>query len=291
LYVSKRGGVYQFRKAIPQDLSAFFGSPTIRLSLRTAVSSVARGRAARMLVEVDTLFEILRQERPIGDAREIVFDLLQQPIATGTGMIPEQRVHQLQKAMDRLTAAESKRNQPPKNSSSMIAWRVWPTGSRQPSTPPFETRTRCASPTRRFQQHSKTTRKSSRSTFRVSTATTCRGRLDFFAGCIDGDPAVRDMVQADVVKYRDLLDQLPARFQSRFPGFAGSGNYRPQQQAAGAFSVVGRGCHRPEISGSRPQFFLSTSPSPHVDKRFRRRLFCVSANSALGQVLAGHPPS
>jgi hypothetical protein len=26
LYLSKRNGVYQFRKPIPQDLSAFFGS-------------------------------------------------------------------------------------------------------------------------------------------------------------------------------------------------------------------------------------------------------------------------
>jgi hypothetical protein len=72
MHLQRRAGHYWFRKATPLDLLHVIGQSEIRCSLRTTRRDVAKRRAGQLLVALESVFAVLRSERPLEPARVLM---------------------------------------------------------------------------------------------------------------------------------------------------------------------------------------------------------------------------
>lgn len=71
MYIFRRGDRWWFRKSCPVDVVAILG-PEVRFSLLTESRLEARRRAWAVLVALETVYEVLRSERPLEPARALL---------------------------------------------------------------------------------------------------------------------------------------------------------------------------------------------------------------------------
>src|SRR5579859_7929409 len=108
MYLLRRNGVYWFRKAVPIDLVEIIGQAEVRCSLRTNRRDMAKQRAGQVLVVLENVYAVLRSQKPLEPARQLIADFARDALensASTIGINPTAR--RLQEAVDALGAAAS----------------------------------------------------------------------------------------------------------------------------------------------------------------------------------------
>jgi hypothetical protein len=215
MYVVKRNGVYQFRKPVPNSLQPLFGRGDVRVSLRTTQASVAHRRALEMLVHVDDIFHMLRSERPVDESRRLIVSMLEHAtkIARGTPW----RVDRDLKALNE-TIAELKAHQDIDHASENKVFS-------STDIKRLEEVVAKAVQDGHKARFSEKPLSSAIEAYKKKIAPLLSGkhkadvpiRLDFFLSVV-GDMASRDLRRSHLEAFRDLLDQLPEKWQQRFAG-------------------------------------------------------------------------
>jgi integrase len=214
MYVVKRNGVYQFRKPIPNSLQALFGRGDVRVSLRTTQAAVAHRRALEMLVHVEDIFHMLRSERPADESRRLVVSMLEHAIKTMRGT-PATFYRDLTALND--TIAELKSHQDLNRASETAVF------SSNDIKRLEELVTQAVQDGHKA-RFSEETLFSAIEAYKRKIAPLLSGkhgadvpiRLDFFLSVVRDMPC-RDLRRAHMEAFRDLLDQLPEKWQQRFP--------------------------------------------------------------------------
>jgi hypothetical protein len=103
VYLLRRNGVYWFRKVHPINVANIFGQAEVRCSLRTNRRDVARRRATQLLVALEHVYEVLRSQRPLEPARQLIADFARDALENGASTIEINPTEcRLQEAVDAL---------------------------------------------------------------------------------------------------------------------------------------------------------------------------------------------